>query len=89
MVDRLAALSIGNPATFRGRPGQLDLDQLEKAWFMLLFQFQVVAEEWLSINQWSNFRILFHHPDEDSVIADLEANSSLTPLGHKRGPLRK
>jgi pimeloyl-ACP methyl ester carboxylesterase len=78
-VDRLVALSIGHPATFRGRPGQLDLDQLEKAWFMLLFQFQNVAEEWLSTNQWSNFRTLFHHPDEDSVIADLEANSSLTP----------
>ena len=37
-VDRLVALSIGYPATFRGRPGQLNLDQLEKAWFMLLFQ---------------------------------------------------
>jgi pimeloyl-ACP methyl ester carboxylesterase len=78
-VDRLVALSIGHPATFRGRPGQLDLDQLEKAWFMLLFQFPDVAEEWLSGNQWTNFRTLFHHPDEDDVIADLEANSSLTP----------
>jgi pimeloyl-ACP methyl ester carboxylesterase len=78
-VDRLVALSIGHPATFRGHPGQLDLDQLEKAWFMLLFQFQGVAEEWLSANQWSNFRTLFRHPDEDGVIADLEANSSLTP----------
>ena len=78
-VDRLVALSIGHPATFRGRPGQLDLDQLEKAWFMLLFQFPGVAEEWLSANQWTNFRTLFRHPDEDDVIADLEANSSLTP----------
>jgi pimeloyl-ACP methyl ester carboxylesterase len=78
-VDRLVALSIGHPATFRGRPGQLDLEQLEKAWFMLLFQFPGVAEEWLSANQWTNFRALFRHPDEDAVIADLEANSSLTP----------
>jgi pimeloyl-ACP methyl ester carboxylesterase len=78
-VDRLVALSIGHPGTFRGRPGQLDLDQLEKAWFMLLFQFPHVAEEWLSANQWTNFRILFRHPDEDSVIAELEASSSLTP----------
>ena len=78
-VDRLVALSIGHPATFRGRPGQLDLDQLEKAWFMLLFQFHGVAEEWLSANHWTNFRTLFRHPDEDGVIADLEANSSLTP----------
>src|SRR6266851_559127 len=78
-VDRLVALSLGHPATFRGRPGQLDLDQLQKAWFMLLFQFPGVGEEWLSANQWSNFRTLFRHPDEDGVIADLEANSSLTP----------
>ena len=49
------------------------------SWFMLLFQFPGVAEEWLSANQWTNFRILFRHPDEDGVIADLEANSSLTP----------
>jgi pimeloyl-ACP methyl ester carboxylesterase len=78
-VDRLVALSIGHPVTFRGHPGHLDRDQLEKAWFMLLFQFPGVAEEWLSANQWSNFRFLFRHPDEDNVIADLEANSSLTP----------
>jgi pimeloyl-ACP methyl ester carboxylesterase len=78
-VDRLVALSIGHPATFRGHPGEPDRSQLEKAWFMLLFQFLGVAEEWLSANQWANFRFLFHHPDEDNVIADLEANSSLTP----------
>lgn len=33
---------------------------------MLLFQFQGVAEEWLSPNQWRNFRTLFRHPDEDT-----------------------
>jgi pimeloyl-ACP methyl ester carboxylesterase len=38
-----------------------------------------VAEEWLSANQWTNFRTLFRHPDEDGVVADLEANTSLTP----------
>jgi pimeloyl-ACP methyl ester carboxylesterase len=78
-VNRLVALSIAHPVTFRGHPGQLDRDQMEKAWFMLLFQFPGVAEEWLSANQWTNFRFLFRHPDEDGVIADLEANSSLTP----------
>ena len=78
-VDRLVTLSIGHPATFWGRPGQLDLDQLERSWFMLLFQFAGVAEQWLSANRWANFRTLFRHPDEDGVIAELEANSSLTP----------
>jgi pimeloyl-ACP methyl ester carboxylesterase len=78
-VDSLVALSIGHPVTFRGHPSQLDRDQLEKAWFMLLFQFPGVAEEWLSANNWTNFRFLFRHPDEDNVITDLETNSSLTP----------
>jgi hypothetical protein len=52
---------------------------VEKAWLMLLFQFRDVAEQWLTANQWTNFRSLFRHPDEDDVIADLEPNSSLTP----------
>ena len=78
-VDRLAVLSVGHPSTFRGAPGQLDLDQLEKSWYMLLFQFAGVAEEWLSADKWANFRAWGRHPDTDEVIAELEANSSLTP----------
>jgi hypothetical protein len=72
-VDRSSGHVQGPPGS-TGSP-----DQLEKAWFMLLFQFPGVAEEWLSANQWANFRFLFRHPDEDDVIADLEADSSLTP----------
>jgi pimeloyl-ACP methyl ester carboxylesterase len=78
-VDRLAALSVGHPSTFRGAAGQLDLEQLEKSWYMLLFQFAGVAEEWLSADNWANFRAWGRHPDADEVIAELEANSSITP----------
>jgi pimeloyl-ACP methyl ester carboxylesterase len=79
VVDRLAVLSVGHPSTFRGAAGQLDLDQLEKSWYMLLFQFAGVAEEWLSADKWANFRAWGRHPDTDEVIAEIEANSSLTP----------
>ncbi len=79
LVDRLAVLSVGHPSTFRGAAGQLDLSQLEKSWYMLLFQFVGVAEEWLSADDWANFRTWGRHPDTDEVIAELEANSSLTP----------
>ena len=79
VVDRLATLSVGHPSTFRGAAGQLDLDQLEKSWYMLLFQFAGVAEEWLSADKWANFRAWGRHPDTDEVIAEIEANSSLTP----------
>ncbi len=78
-VDRLAVLSVGHPSTFRGAEDQLDLDQLEKSWYMLLFQFVGVAEQWLSADEWANLRAWGRHPDTDQVIAELEANASLTP----------
>ena len=74
-VDHLAALSVGHPGAFAGA----GLAQREKSWYMLLFQFQGVAERWLSDNDWANFRAWGGHPDADQVIADLEAAGSLTP----------
>ena len=38
-----------------------------------------IAERWLSEDNWTNFRNWAGHPDTDQVIADLEANGSLTP----------
>jgi pimeloyl-ACP methyl ester carboxylesterase len=73
-VDHLVALSVGHPVTFR-RTSQ----QLEKSWYMLLFQFPDIAERWLSEDDWANFRSWGRHPDTDQVIAELEANRSLTP----------
>jgi pimeloyl-ACP methyl ester carboxylesterase len=46
---------------------------------MLLFQFPGIAERWLSDDNWANLRNWGHHPDVDQVIADLEADGSLTP----------
>jgi pimeloyl-ACP methyl ester carboxylesterase len=73
-VDHVAVLSVGNPVTFLRT-----LEQRQKSWYMLLFQFAGVAERWLSDNNWANFRAWGGHPDADQVIADLEANGSLTP----------
>jgi pimeloyl-ACP methyl ester carboxylesterase len=74
-VDHLAVLSVGHPLAFRAA----GLSQLEKSWYMFLFQFEGVAEQWLSDDSWANFRAWSNHPDADAVIADLEANGSLTP----------
>jgi pimeloyl-ACP methyl ester carboxylesterase len=74
-VDHLVALSVGNPMSF-ARAG---LQQREKSWYMLLFQFVGVAEQWLSDNDWANLREWANHPDHDAVVAELEANGSLTP----------
>jgi pimeloyl-ACP methyl ester carboxylesterase len=74
-VDHLVALSVGHPIAFRaaGRA------QHEKSWYMLLFQFEGIAEQWLANDDWANFRSWAGHPDVDAVIADLERTKSLTP----------
>jgi pimeloyl-ACP methyl ester carboxylesterase len=43
------------------------------------FQFEGIAERWLSDNSWANPRAWSNHPDADAVIAELESNGSLTP----------
>ena len=73
-VDHLVALSVGNPVTFLRT-----LEQRQKSWYMLLFQFPGIAERWLTEDDWANFRSWAGHPDTDQVIAELEANGSLTP----------
>jgi pimeloyl-ACP methyl ester carboxylesterase len=75
-VDHLVAMSVGHPATFRAGDG---FEQHEKSWYMLLFQFAPVAEQWLSNDGWANFRAWGRHPDTDAAIAQLERDGSLTP----------
>ncbi|WP_410609474.1 alpha/beta fold hydrolase [Amycolatopsis sp. lyj-109] len=74
-LDRLAVLSVGHPSV--RRPG--NILERQRTWYMLLFQFEEIAERWLSGNEWTNFRNLFRHPDADAVIAELQASGSLTP----------
>jgi pimeloyl-ACP methyl ester carboxylesterase len=74
-VDHLVTLSVGHPAAF----AEAGLQQREKSWYMLLFQFQGIAEKWLTDNNWANFRAWSQHPDADAAIAELEACDSLTP----------
>jgi pimeloyl-ACP methyl ester carboxylesterase len=74
-VDHLVALSVGHPSSFRAG----GYEQHEKSWYMLLFQFPGIAEQWLSNDGWANFRDWGGHPDADAVIEELEAHQSLTP----------
>jgi pimeloyl-ACP methyl ester carboxylesterase len=73
-VDHLAVLSLGHPAAFR----TAGIRQYEKSWYMLLFQFAGIAEEWLSADDWARARSM-GHPDAEAVVAELEASGSLTP----------
>jgi pimeloyl-ACP methyl ester carboxylesterase len=74
-VDHLVALSVGHPLSFRS----VGIEQNQKSWYMLLFQFAGIAEQWLSDDGWARFRSWSNHPDADGVIADLERTGSLTP----------
>ena len=74
-VDHLAVLSVGHPLAFAAA----GFEQREKSWYMLLFQFEGIAEQWLSADDWANFRAWSSHPDAEAVIKDLESNGSLTP----------
>jgi pimeloyl-ACP methyl ester carboxylesterase len=72
-VASLAALSVGHPKAFRNA----GLVQREKSWYMLLFQFEGVAEQWLSDDGFANFKVWAHHPDADEVIGRLSNPAAL------------
>lgn len=74
-TDHLVALSVGHPAAFRSAGFQ----QYARSWYMLLFQFRGVAETFLTASDWAGFRRWSGHPDVDAVVAELEADQSLTP----------
>jgi pimeloyl-ACP methyl ester carboxylesterase len=73
-VDRLVTVSVGHPAAF----ALAGLEQRARSWYMLLFQFEGVAERWLSGGGWANFRQWSRQTDADAVIADLERPGALT-----------
>ena len=74
-VERLVALSVGHPATFF----KAGLEQREKSWYMLLFQFRGIAEEFLKKDDWKFFREwVRHHPETEKWIEDLSRPGALT-----------
>jgi pimeloyl-ACP methyl ester carboxylesterase len=73
-VDHLAALSVGHPLAFR----EVGNVQREKSWYMLLFQFEGIAEQWLSADDFANMREWAQHPDMDQVAIDLARPGALT-----------
>ena len=73
-VERLVVLSLGHPNT-----ELRTLEQREKFWYQLLFQFEGVAEELLARDDWAVFRELARgHADVDRVVADLSRPGALT-----------
>ena len=73
-VSSLTALSVGHPASFRSA----GFRQLEKSWYMLLFQFRGIAERWLSHDDFRNLREWTGHPDIEPVVRRLSDPAALT-----------
>jgi pimeloyl-ACP methyl ester carboxylesterase len=74
-VDRLAVLSVGAPG---GRTID-DIEQHEKSWYMLFFQYQGLAEETLQQDDWRLFRAWVRDTtDVERHIADLSRPGALT-----------
>jgi pimeloyl-ACP methyl ester carboxylesterase len=73
-VRSLAALSVGHPSSF----GAAGIEQREKSWYMLLFQFEDVAEELLRRDDWKLLRDwLRHHSELERWIPALERPGAL------------
>ncbi len=74
-VDRLVAMSVGHPNTRKVR----SLEQREKAWYQLLFQFEGVAEELLRRDDWKLTREwLRGDGDTQRYLVDLARPGALT-----------
>src|SRR4051794_14688880 len=74
-VDRLVALSVPHPATLRKRT----IEQREKGWYQLWFQFEGVADELLPLDDWQLMRELLRGAgDIELYVADLSRPGALT-----------
>jgi pimeloyl-ACP methyl ester carboxylesterase len=74
-VNRLVVMSVGHPNTLHNQT----IEQREKAWYQLLFQFTDVAEELLSRDDWKLFREWSRGDgDLERYVADLSRSGALT-----------
>ena len=74
-VERLVAMSVGHPNALRERT----IEQREKAWYQLLFQFAGVAEQLLMRDEWKLLRDwLRGDGDLDRYLVDLSRPGALT-----------
>jgi pimeloyl-ACP methyl ester carboxylesterase len=74
-VEQLVVMSVGHPNVLRER----SIEQRERAWYQLLFQFTEVAEELLQRDDWKLFRELLRGDgDLERYLVDLSRPGALT-----------
>jgi len=70
-VHSLTTLSVGHPNAFR----DAGIEQRARSWYMLLFNFEGIAEEWFEQNK---ELMLASHPDKQTVVNNLDQPGALT-----------
>ncbi|MFD7326633.1 alpha/beta fold hydrolase [Streptomyces sp. NPDC059875] len=74
-VASLSILSVGHLASIR----DAGFEQKQRSWYMILFQFPGLAEDWLARDDFANLReMLGEHPDADAIVEPLRAPGALT-----------
>lgn len=73
-VDRLVAMSVGHPTSFRSA----GIAQQVRSWYVLLFEHEGIAETWLTQNDSAAMREWLGHPDVDAVVRTIAATGSLS-----------
>lgn len=74
-IERLVALSAGCP----GNPGRETIEQRERFWYELFFQFKDIAEAWLRHDDWKLFREWSRDAgDNERYLTDLSRPGALT-----------
>lgn len=74
-VEKFVPLSLGHPSVFT----EFAVEQLEKSWYILLFQFEGIAEKlfmrnhWALLKEWSR-----HHDESEKWVKDLSRPGALT-----------
>lgn len=75
-VERLAVLSVGHPTAFFADGG---FEQKQMSWYMLFYQAEGIAEEWISRDGFANLRELARNPvDFDAYVEDMSKPGRLT-----------
>ena len=73
-VNSFIPISIGAP----GNPGFDLMEQRRKNWYLFMFAQTGLPEYELSTNDWSLFRAITFHPDEENIIENLSDPDDLT-----------
>jgi pimeloyl-ACP methyl ester carboxylesterase len=73
MVERLVAVSVGHPTSFRFA----GLEQQIKSWYTLLFAHEGLGEAFLRKNDYEAMRVWLGHPRVEEVIKELERDGQM------------